>query len=194
MALKSRGITVNPAQHLGVIHQWRCESILPSAVSVSSRATDAVASGNAIAASLKTTPANLFTQIVAQAPDGEYRVVLRSLLQSDKERNVDVIIHCNRSPRLHVNGEEIVLHQKEAGNGVEGELSEYTSTIHLLRGDNDSAFTFDDPSASNFDDDKSQVRFCVRLIDEKGRGLHEPQIISRMGRNIAIFNPRKQAD
>ena len=182
-ALKAHGIVVSPENQLGVVTQWNCETILKSAVSIESQSASTTSPGSSSHILLRRDSSDLLTHVIFRRPPLNCPVVLRSVMQSDVERNVQVRITCNSCPRVHVNGEEIALLQHDSDAGRIRELDEYTKSLHLLRGKNEIALKFENadlPAEPRKDETSSDICFCVRIVDDNGKGLHEPQLTSHL--------------
>ena len=109
-------------------------------------------------------------------------------MQSDVERNVQVRITCNSCPRVHINGEEMTLLKNDSNAHRIKELGEYTTSLHLLRGKNEIALKFETAEQSGEqgkNEASPEIRYCVRLVDDNGNGLHEPQLTSHLGPDTA---------
>ena len=182
-ALKAQKIVVSPEKQLGIVAQWNCETMLNSAVSVESQEKPEVPPGSSFHVRLRRESTDLLTHVSFRRLPPNCPVVLRSVIQSDAERDVQVRITCNRCPRLHVNQEELVIMQSDSNAGRGKELNEYSKSLHLLRGNNDVALKFDaseQPGDSTEDEAPSEIRYCVCIVDDNGKGLHEPQLTSRL--------------
>ena len=175
-ALKQRGVSVSPEQHLGVVHNWSCES----SVAVPVTKPGSLQGLETVQMRLERKPSELFTHVVLEQQQQATRIVLRSVILSDSERNVQLRITCNRTPRLHLNGEEFTLIPSPCNVCELKNQTSFTRPIHLLHGTNEIAFKFPDPvqeAAENAD--FTDLGFCVCLVDDGGRGLHAPQVVSK---------------
>lgn len=185
-ALKEHGITVSPEKHLGVVHQWTCESTIETPVTK----PGSLRGLETIPVRLERKPSELFTHVVLKQQEQASRIVVRSVIHSDSERDVQLRITCNRTPRLHLNGEEFTLIPTASEICGHKDQTSYTRPIHLLRGGNEIAFKFPDPERTTGEsNDVTDFEFCVCLVDDNGRGLHAPQVESRT-KVPAIRNPK----
>lgn len=181
-ALKAREVLVSPEKQLGIVTQWNCETMLKSAVSVESQAQPTVPSGGSFHVRIKQESADLLTHVILKQLPVNCPVVLRSVIQSDGERDVQILITSNRCPRLHVNREEILLAKNDPSDLRCEELNEYTKSLHLLRGANDFALKFEgieQPDSPAENETSSEILYCVRIVDDEGKGLHAPRLISK---------------
>ena len=157
--------------------------MLKSSVSVESQSESTTSPGRSFHILLRQDSSDLLTHVIFRRPPLNCPVVLRSVMQSDVERNVQVRITCNSCPRVHINGEEITLLKNDSNAHRSKELGEYTTSLHLLRGKNEIALKFETAEQSGEqgkNEASPEIRYCVRIVDDNGKGLHEPQLTSHL--------------
>ena len=157
--------------------------MLKSAVSVESQQRPTAAPESSFHVRLRQESTDLLTHISFRPLPLNCPVVLRSVIKSDVERDVQVRITCNKCPRLHVNQQEIVLTQSGLNAGQSEDLNEYSKSLHVLRGNNDVALKFEaaeKPEQPGKGEASSEIRYCVCIVDDNGKGLHEPQLTSHL--------------